>query len=82
MLLRGEAPAALLTKEQKKFMKSMKSFPSVLRTEYALALHEGDPKKVESLRAAFEKMARRHPNPSDIVSERELMALADEKITA
>ena len=81
-LLRGEDPAALLTKEQKKFMKSMKSFPSVLRTEYVLARHEGDSARAETLRAAFDKMARRYPNPSDIASERELMALADEKIAA
>lgn len=81
-LLRGEDPAAMLTKELRQFMKSMKSFPSVLRCEYALALQEGDTEKAAKLRGDFEKMARRYPNPADIESERELMALAEERITA
>lgn len=81
-LLRGEDPAAMLSKELKQFMKAMKSFPSVLRCEYALALRAGDRQKAAKLREDFEKMARNYPNPSDIESERELMALADEKITA
>lgn len=79
-LLGGEEPSDLLTKEQRQFMKSMKAFPSVLRTEYALALENGDRDKAGKLRAAFEKMARSYPNPSDIESERELMALAEERI--
>ena len=79
-LLRGEEPSALFTKELRQFMKSMKIFPSVLRTEYAMALGEGDREKAGKLRAAFDKMARSYPNPSDIESERELMALADERI--
>lgn len=81
-LLRGGDPSAMLTKELQKFMKSMKRFPSVLRTEYALALHGGDAEKAAKLRADFEKMARSYPNPADIESERELMALADAQITA
>jgi len=79
-LLRGEDPAAMLTKELKQFMKSMKSFPSVLRTEYALALHAGDTEKAAKLREHFEKVARSYPSPADIESERQLMALADERI--
>ena len=81
-LLRGEDAAAMLTKEQQQFMKSMKSFPSVMRCEYALALHAGDAEKAAKLREDFEKMARHYPNPADIESERGLMALADEKIAA
>ena len=81
-LLRGEDAAAMLTKEQQQFMKSMKSFPSVMRCEYALALHAGDANKAAKLRADFEKMARNYPSPADIESEQELMALADEKIAA
>ena len=72
----------MLSKKLKQFMKAMKSFPSVLRCEYALALRAGDRQKAAKLREDFEKMARNYPNPSDIESERELMALADEKITA
>jgi hypothetical protein len=81
-LLRGGDPSAMLTKELQKFMKSMKRFPSVLRTEYALALHGGDAEKAAKLRADFEKMARSYPNPADIESERELMELSDAQITA
>jgi hypothetical protein len=33
-------------------------------------------------RAAFEKTARSYPNPSDVESERELMAPADAQIAA
>lgn len=79
-LLRGESPAAMLSRDQRKFMKSMKRFPSVLRTEYALALGEDAREKAAKIREDFEKMARSYPNPSDIESERELMALADARI--
>lgn len=77
---REETLASLLTKEQTKFMKSMKSYPSVLRTQIALALlREHDTAAAEKLKAAFEKMARSYPYPTDIESERELIALAEEK---
>lgn len=77
---REDVLASLLTKEQTKFMKSMKSYPSVLRTLLALdLLHEHDAVAAEKLKAAFEKMARSYPYPTDIESERELIALAEEK---
>lgn len=64
----------LRDKAQVKFNKSMKSFPTVLRTEYAYALLAGhDEKKAGEIRGAFEKMARRYPHPQEIESERELM---------
>lgn len=69
--------SSLLTLEQLKFMKSMKSFPSVMRTEYAIALiRDKDEKKAEKIRADFEKMAIKYPYPADIESERELINLA------
>lgn len=64
----------LRDKAQVKFNKSMKNFPTVLRTEYAYALlAEHDEEKAEKLRLAFEKMARRYPHPQEIEAERELM---------
>ena len=70
---------AKLTKNQKKFMKAMKSFPSVIRTEYAYALlGENDLQKAEKIKIQFEKCAKTYPYPSDIQSERELMEIAEE----
>ena len=58
-------------------MKSMKTFPTVLRTKYLYAKFvEKDEKKAENLKAQFEKIARTYPYPSEIVAERELMELA------
>ena len=80
LLLEG-APAQeierLLTPQQKKIMKSMRRFPSVLRTQYVYALLlEKDAHKADAIRAQFEKCAVRYPYESDIQSERELMARA------
>ncbi len=75
---RREKAAALRTKEQKRFMKAMKSNPSVLRTEYALALLlDGDEAAADKARAGFEKAAGTYPYPAEIAGERELLALAD-----
>lgn len=77
---RLEVLDSMFTKEQKKFMKSMKSFPSVLRTEYAYALLcEKDTAKAEQVKARFEKCARTYPYPNEVQSERELMEIADTK---
>ena len=76
----GDAIEGMLTKEQKKFMKAMKSFPSVLRTEYALALiNEKDASKAEKIRSEFEKCAGSYPYPVEAASERDLIALAEKK---
>ena len=75
---RQEVLAQMLTKEQRKFMASMKTFPSVLRTEYVYALlGEKNPGKAEKVKASFEKCAKTYPYSNDIQSERELMALAE-----
>ncbi len=66
--------------ELKTFMKSMKRFPTVMRTVYALALlHEKNQNKAAKLLHDFEKIAVKYPYPSDIENERRLMALAKEK---
>lgn len=67
-------------KGQKKFMKSMKNYPSVLRTEYSYALlSEKDENKAEKLLKRFDKAAVRYPHPSELEGERELMEIAAKK---
>ena len=77
---RSDVIANMMTKEQKKFMKAMKRFPSVLRVQYALALlFEKDTAKAEKIKNEFENIARTYPYSTDIESERELIKIAEEK---
>ena len=77
---RGAEISSLLTMEQLKFMKMMDNYPSVIRTEYAIALlRDGDEKRGEKIRADFEKMAKKYPYPADIEAERQLLDLALQK---
>lgn len=63
-----------------RFMRQMKDFPSVLRSEYALALlHDGDKERAALLRGRFEKIAEAYPYRGEIEQERSLLALADGK---
>lgn len=71
---------AMLTKPQRRFMRQMKDFPSVLRTGYALALlHDGNKERAALLRGRFEKIAEAYPYQGEIEQERSLLALADGK---
>lgn len=73
---RREVIEGMLTKEQRKFMRQMKRFPTVLRTEYALELlYDKDIIKAEKRKELFEKCAKTYPYPNDIQSERELMEI-------
>ena len=77
---RREVIESMLTKEQTKFMKAMKRFPSVLRTQYVLALlSEKDTAKAETIKNDFEKAVKSYPYPHEIDSERELMRIAERK---
>ena len=77
---RPEALESFLTGEQKKFMKAMRTFPSVLRTEYALALlTDKDPAKAEKILKEFDRYAAKYPYPSEIAAERELLQLAEKR---
>lgn len=70
----------LLNAEQKVFMKSMKTFPSVLRTGYAyLLLAKKDEAEAERVLGLFNKMAKNYPNKVEIDSEVELLELAKAK---
>lgn len=71
----------LLDDRQQKIMKTMKKYPSVLRTEYAYALlAEKDEKKGQEIKARFEKMAEHYPYPVDIEAERKLMDYAKDML--
>lgn len=77
---RREVLDAMLDKQQKKFMKAMKTFPSVIRTQYASALlAEQDNAGAEHIKAQFEKFAKTYPYPNEIQAERELMEIAESK---
>ena len=78
---RQEKLDEMLSKKQMQFMKAMKKFPTILRTQYAYALlSEKNTAKAEQYKSAFEKIAKTYPSPGDIISERELMAYAEHKI--
>lgn len=68
----------MMDKKQKSFMKSMKKYPPILRTEYSYALlWEKDIQKANNFKEQFEKCAKTYPYESDVESERELMVIAD-----
>lgn len=74
---RREVAEALFTDELKKFVRSMRQNPSVLRTLYAYALlQERDGAKAAALQAQFEKIAETYPYPCEIQGERVLMVIA------
>lgn len=74
---RPEVIDGLLTREQQKFMKSMKTYPTVLRTQYILALRrEANAAKADTLQQAFDKMARTYPYPTELTTDRMLMSAA------
>lgn len=65
----------LFTKEQESFMKTMKDFPSVIRTQYIYArLGEHSDENAEKQLVRFEKIAKTYPFNGDIESEREIMS--------
>ena len=74
---RSDRVEELYSKELKKFMKAMKTFPSVIRLEYAYRLlAEHDLDGAAKSMAAFERVAVTYPYPNDINTERELMEIA------
>ncbi len=72
--------SGLLTKEQLKLMKAMKTSISVLRTEYALdLLYYKDEAKAKKTKQKIEKLTAKYPYPVELTSEGELMKIAEEK---
>jgi hypothetical protein len=79
---RTEALSELQTSEMAKFMKAMRSFPSILRVQYGLArLVEKDEKKTAMLRKQIQAVLSQYPYPGEAEAERELLALLDGKAT-
>ncbi|MBR6562524.1 MAG: M50 family metallopeptidase [Clostridia bacterium] len=67
--------SALFDKEQESFMKTMKDFPSIIRTQYIYArLGEHSDENSEKQLARFENIAKSYPFIGDIESEREIMS--------
>ena len=84
-LLEGESEIAqqLMTKEQLKFMKVMNGQLPIHRTAYAYALlAEGNSANAERALEEFEKAAKNYPHEQEIASERELIALAQQRAEA
>lgn len=80
---RSDRVQALYSKELKKFIKSMGTFPSVLRMQYAwYLLGEDDPDAAARIGTTFERVAATYPYPNDIITERELIQIADERFSA
>ncbi len=74
---RSDVVDALLTRQQLQFLRGMRSFPAVLRTDYVLALfHTRDPERAEQALTAFARRAKSYPYPCEIESERNLMTRA------
>lgn len=62
------------TPDMQQLIKAMPNYPSILRTQYAVALlKERDGEKAARLLERFNSAALHHPNPQEIVGERELL---------
>ncbi|MBO7196574.1 MAG: M50 family metallopeptidase [Clostridia bacterium] len=77
-LVNGSASVqSLITPELRKFMSAMKNYPSILRTEYAIALLvDKDEKKAESIMVKFDQQSKKFPYPQEISAERDFMLRA------
>ena len=76
---REEILKQMKEKELASFIKSMKTFPSVVRTQYAYALViENDEKKAAKLKKQFEMIMKKHPYEGEIESEWELVRYCEE----
>lgn len=70
----------LLTNEQKKFMKVMKDYLSVIRCEYAYKLMiEDNKEEALKIKEKFEKYIKSYPYIGDVLSESELIDIVDKQ---
>lgn len=76
---RQERLHALLTAQQKQFMRKASTNLSVMRTEYALACRENR-QKADAIQARFEAYAKKCLYLADVQSERELIEIAEQKV--
>lgn len=72
-----ETAARLYDEDLKKFIKSMKNFPQVIRTNYVIALLlEKDNVKAEEYVKQMQKIEKNYPYPKDLKMEKDLMEIA------
>lgn len=77
---REDEALSYLTKEQKNFMRLMRTFPSVIRTEYLIAKYiTKDAVMTKKQAEAFARVSRRYPYPQDLITDRALMLLPETK---
>lgn len=71
---------ALYDKEQQKFMKSMATYPGVIRTYYAIEKFvNGNLEEADKWLTKFEKVSKSYPYESEIRSEREILTYINQK---
>jgi hypothetical protein len=71
---------SLLNADVKKVISAMKSFPSVIRTEYIIALlHEKNEKRAEEIMSKYDKLTKNYPYSQDVECERSIMLKALQK---
>ena len=71
--------SSLLTPELKKIVHAMRTFPAVIRTEYAIALlAENDENKAAKILEEFDKKTKNYPYQQDAAFERGLIFKASE----
>ena len=76
----AERIAALRTREFEKFAKAMRTYPTILRMQYGLALlQDKDAVRAETVRKQIDKVLASYPYPGEAEAERELLALLDAK---
>ena len=80
-LIKGEEKEEIekyYNKNIKAFMKQMKKFPSVLRTQYAIDLiHNNNKADADKTFAIFEKVEKNYPYKGDIKDERTLIEMCN-----
>lgn len=77
---RSEVIENMLDTNQKYFMKAMKKFPSVIRTQYAYELLlKRDAETANIQMEQFESISKRYPHQSEIEAERELIDIIIKK---
>lgn len=69
--------SALITREQKNFMKAMNTSVGIIRTELAIALlYDKNTDLADKIMEKFEKTAKKYPYEAEIEGERELIGIA------
>ena len=80
---RPEKIEELYTDELQKFLKTMKKSPSAYRVQFLYAKYvEKNEKAALAAWNNFERVAKTYPYPHEIEGEREMIAYAEEQLTA